>query len=698
MNHVAPIRALLLALTTLASAATSAVEEERADWPEQLGGVENAREVSGMLNRHGVAVRPGVLARSGTLFAATPETVEALHAYGLKRVIDIRTWEEIEKDGVAPAPFGRKPYLVRMRTDVEEYTRESKVLYPRLWNENRHVITALVQMLADPANHPLMIQGQIGVDRTGILVAALLELGEVPREAILEDFMDYDRRTPPQSALELVFGIWDSHPGGLAGWLTEHAGVHPLTIDAYRHTLFSAEPYAKAKDQLAAEKLFEKARVDAVRGRYGSAIKKYRAVFKKYPKTPAGMHAAQRSQPNAFLCWEAVVENGDRENRIDVVLMGEGYTLDHMKSFDDTAEKVPPFFENHSIFGEYYSYHNIIRTALRSEEDGVDKLGEDTFSTILGGRDSGAKQGQVTVDYDLVLRQLQEIPGHDGYAAVFAKKGTGGTGGGGVATVGGTSFATLIHEWGHAFAGLMDEYTTDVGYTGPVTSGPNVSNSPDPERAPWRHWIDAGREGIGVFEGAAGRTEGAWKSNTGGCAMDGGTTFCIVCREAIILRIYAAVDPIDSCEPPHHVTDEEDPFAEPMPPLVGEGKLTFRVRVQKPESHALDVGWWVLPEQQAPVPPSGPRDGYSFGDRRDRGHLSTIEQDAAARTKVDRAGFHTFTLDTGRMKPGRYRVICRAGDSTLLPGEKWPWVLWDPRGVLQSERGWWLDVVDSSER
>ncbi|MFH0944994.1 MAG: tyrosine-protein phosphatase [Planctomycetota bacterium] len=686
----------LICLTLALGAATAFPrDEERRPWPGELSGVANVREVSGMLNRHGQAVRPGVLVRSGTLAEAGPDAIDALHAYGLKKVVDVRTFDEIEKDGVAPKPFGRKPYLVRMRMDVQEYTRNASELYPRLWNENPHVIRALVQMVADPANQPLILQGQIGVDRVGILVAALLELAEVPREAILDDFVICDRRTPPQFGLEAVFDIWDAQEGGLAGWLTAKAGVHPLTIEAFRHTMFSAELYSQPKDQLAAEKLFQKAHGDALKGRYPQAIKQYEAVSKKYPKTPTGMKAATRTLPNAFLCWEPVVLNGPSRNRIDVVLMGEGYTLKDMPQFDKIVNGVPLFFEQHKIFGEYYSYHNILRTSLRSEEDGVDKLGEDTFSTILGGRDSGAKQGQVAVDHDLVMRQLEEIPDHDRYAAVFAKNGTGGTGGAGVATVGGTSYATLIHEWGHAFAGLMDEYTTDVGYTGEVESGPNVSNTPDPEQVPWRHWLEADPKHIGVYEGAAGRTEGAWKSNPGGCAMEGGTTFCPVCREQIVLRIYTVVDPIDSCDPPHHVTQAEDRYAELLPPLAAEPQMTFKVEVLKPKSHALEVRWWVLPEQSVPAFPDGPGDGYFFGDRKDRGPLSPIESEPMAQTKPNRKGVHIFTLDTTRLERGRYRVICRVKDTTRMKGEKLPWVLHDPHGLLESERGWWLDVKET---
>ena len=43
-------------------------------------------------------------------------------------------------------------------------------------------------------------------------------------------------------------------------------------------------------------------------------------------------------------------------------------------------------------------------------------------------------------------------------------------------------------------------------------------------------------------------------------------------------------------------------------------------------------------------------------------------------------------------KPGRYRVVCRVRDTTLLAGEEWPWVLRDERHLLRSERAWWVVV------
>ncbi|TDJ66197.1 MAG: hypothetical protein E2O39_16925 [Planctomycetota bacterium] len=663
-------------------------------FPATLAGVNNARELAGAQDADGIPIRPGVVLRSSSLARAKAEALEVLHEYGVQKLVDLRTMIEITQRGAAPAPFGRKPILVHLPMDVEEWTDDPTELYVKLWNENGHVFSAILNLLADPANHPVLIAGELGMNRVGIVCAMLLELAGVPREAIVADYMNYrGSLTPRRKSLEAVFALWDGHEGGLEGWLAEAAFVHPLTIAAVRHTLKSAEPYAKTEDEEAAEKMLAKALRESAAGRYPNAVKSYARVAKKYPTTQAGILAAQRSQPNAFVGWVEMVRNGPSENRIDIVLMGEGYTLKHIDSYDKQVKNVPKLFERHSLFGEYYAYHNILRAELRSEEDGVDKLGEDTYSTILNGHDSGALQGQVAIDHARVMRQLAEIPYHDSLAIVFAKRGTGGTGGGGVATVGGVNFSTLIHEWGHAFGGLMDEYTTDVGYTGAVRAGPNVSDQSDPAKVAWKHWIDAGRKGVGVHEGAAGRTKGAWKSSVKGCAMQGGTEFCVVCRETLVLAIHAIVDPIDACTPPPHLYPEEDPFAEPLPPLEASEPLEFEVTVMQPTTHELTADWWVLPEHLAPPPPAGRRGrALQFGDRRDRGPLFVIEGAPDATTKQDKRGVHRFELDPAGRKPGRYRLVCRVRDTTMLKGEKWPWVLRDERHLLRSERAWWVVV------
>jgi hypothetical protein len=134
-------------------------------------------------------------------------------------------------------------------------------------------------------------------------------------------------------------------------------------------------------------------------------------------------------------------------------------------------------------------------------------------------------------------------------AVVIVRRGTLGTGGGGVAVVGGGAGNTVIHEWGHAFGMLLDEYTSDVGYEGDAPRGFNISDTKDPEKVPWKHWLEAGEKGVTIIPGGAGRATGVWRSTGKPCSMSRGSSFCIVCREALVANIYGIVSPLDEVRP-----------------------------------------------------------------------------------------------------------------------------------------------------
>ena len=241
---------------------------------------------------------------------------------------------------------------------------------------------------------------------------------------------------------------------------------------------------------------------------------------------------------------------------------------------------------------------------------------------------------------------------------------------------------TIIHEWGHAFAGLGDEYATFTVPRGEVGMSPNVSNTSDPDKVPWRHWLEADAPGIGVYRGGAGRLKGAWKPVASGCAMEHGQQFCRVCRETLVLRVYSLVDPIDGCEPAAHPTAGHS-----MPLRPGKARgFTFEVTILRPASHGLDVSWWVLDESEVPDPV---QEGQ-LRDRRQRGPLRAIAVRPAKRLVNSRRRVHRFTWTPERGQNGRFRIVCRVRDATKVSGQSWPWVLRDERGVPESERGWWV--------
>jgi tetratricopeptide (TPR) repeat protein len=443
-------------------------------------------------------------------------------------------------------------------------------------------------------------------------------------------------------------------------------------------------------DEDPARAALDKAEAAARAGRYSEAKSAYQRLAKKSPETEAGRVAARRSTPSSFLGWDYVVEHGPSSNRVDIVLMGDGYELESLKAFAKLAEDIPPLFERQATFREYWNYLNFMRCDLLSAESGVDGFGRE-YDTALNASTGDTYAGHVVIDRGRVAAMFAELPEHDDLAICYVKTGVLGTGGSGVATIGGRSATTTIHEWGHAFGLLGDEYdTAQSAHQGAPRRSANVSDTGDPKLVPWAHWLEAKHPGVGVYEGAAARVKGAWRSTTTGCTMASSERFCVVCQEQLVLRIYDYVDPIDSVVP------DPQPLRNKPPIVMSAEGLTIDVHVMRPATHALEVTWWVLPEARFPTTGSGSTPGNrnkpGARDRSRRGALIPITDEPHGRPRSELDGKHRLKLTPTDLEPGKYLVVCRAKDTTKLRGEKWPWVMKDEKGVLESERSWWIQV------
>jgi hypothetical protein len=188
---------------------------------------------------------------------------------------------------------------------------------------------------------------------------------------------------------------------------------------------------------------------------------------------------------------------------------------------------------------------------------------------------------------------------------------------------------------------------------------------------------------------------GAFKPTSGGCLMESGEFFCPVCREAMILRIYQFVDPIDACTPAPHDRRSKEELELPV------HGLTFTVTPMHPTTHKLEVEWFVLPEARTPQGPSNPdrarARGYSArgaGSTRAPGRLPILNAKPERARTLHKTGSSELTVHRKGLEPGRYRVLCRVKDTTQPRGERVPWVLKDTEGLLESERGWWIRVPE----
>ena len=162
-----------------------------------LEGLDNVRDVGGLPLRDGGRTRPGVLLRSASLHYVTPDDVRHLvDVIGLKLVLDLRTRREVDQDGptaVARAgvetvwlsllPEDGEP-LPWVDTDLDPVLRS----YLGYLSERGENVVRAVRRLAE-VDAPALVHCAAGKDRTGVLVALVLDAVGVERKAVLADYV-----------------------------------------------------------------------------------------------------------------------------------------------------------------------------------------------------------------------------------------------------------------------------------------------------------------------------------------------------------------------------------------------------------------------------------------------------------------------------------------------------------------------------
>lgn len=199
-----------------------------------------------------------------------------------------------------------------------------------------------------------------------------------------------------------------------------------------------------------------------------------------------------------------VVENGPPAEKVDLVLVGEGYTITEADEFlADVARLTEKLFATEPFRGRKADF-NVRAVHVPSERAGVNRphVGEyrrTPLSTEYNIFDS--ERYLLTLDNRALREALSGVP----YEFVEILVNEEQYGGGGIfnfqATVAvDTEFAdyVFVHEFGHHFAGLADEYyTSDVAYETGGTSHPepwepNATALHDPDLLKWGALVDPG--------------------------------------------------------------------------------------------------------------------------------------------------------------------------------------------------------------
>lgn len=325
---------------------------------------------------------------------------------------------------------------------------------------------------------------------------------------------------------------------------------------------------------------------------------------------------------------DTISKTGPLDKRINLVYMADGYTAGEQAKFINDVVIINDKLFNTIPVKEYKNYFNVFAIRVISVESGVKHpvTASDCPSAATHPQSNPNNYFGTTFDVGNIHRLVvpssyaninsvlaTNFPLYD-HAFIVANTSFYGGSGGTVATSTTNTNAAeiMIHEIGHSFARLADEYWAGSQY---ALEKPNMTAQSSPAIVKWKNWI--GVPGIGVHQHTGG--PGWYKPTTGGtCKMEAlGPAFCAVCKETFVERIHELSSPLDSYSPANATA------------LNVYSTVGFKLNLLQPIPNTLKVRWSVNAEEKA---------------------LNT----------------DTFTLPQGSLVNGNYTLLASIADTTQL--------------------------------
>lgn len=199
----------------------------------------------------------------------------------------------------------------------------------------------------------------------------------------------------------------------------------------------------------------------------------------------------------------AIQQSGDPAEKVDLLLLGDGYTAAEHEQFLETAREMTEVLFSTEPFKARRSDFNVWALAPTSPESGVSRPSTGVYRDSPFGTSYDAFRSERYV-LTYANRELRAQISSAPYDFVEILVNSDVYGGGGIYGLYSTAAAgsewagyLFVHEFAHHFAGLADEYyTSSVAYEPPATIRepyePNVTALLDPTRLKWRDRVAGG--------------------------------------------------------------------------------------------------------------------------------------------------------------------------------------------------------------
>ena len=258
---------------------------------------------------------------------------------------------------------------------------------------------------------------------------------------------------------------------------------------------------------------------------------------------------------------DTLLRNGDRSNRINLVYLSDGFKAAELASFITNCNNINNELFLQTPFSQYKNFFNSFAVRVPSTQSGAVHPATASDESSSGGQPyaNPSIYFNSTFDYYSIHRLLvpqnytginnvlaSNLPDYDLGFIVVNSPYYGGSGGSfATSSIESSAAEIAIHEIGHSFASLADEYWAGDFY---AEEKPNMTQTNNSATVKWKNWY--GINNIGIYPYGTSGTSAIWYRPHQNCKMQYlGVPFCSVCSERFIDRIHELVNMVDSYLP-----------------------------------------------------------------------------------------------------------------------------------------------------
>ncbi|NTX37281.1 IgA Peptidase M64 [Myxococcus sp. CA033] len=198
-----------------------------------------------------------------------------------------------------------------------------------------------------------------------------------------------------------------------------------------------------------------------------------------------------------------LLENGPPEQKVDLLILGDGYTEAERARFEKDARRMVDILFTFSPFKERKADFNVWGLMPAAVQSGISRpsTGVHRRSPVGTTYDAFGSERYILTFDNKAFRELSAFAPYE-FVEILSNGNT--YGGGGILGLYGTVAAdslwapyVFVHEFGHHFAGLADEYYTSESVYVPSADRlepweKNVTALKDPEQLKWKHLVTPG--------------------------------------------------------------------------------------------------------------------------------------------------------------------------------------------------------------